>query len=167
MTCKPTGTDASQNENENENADFESQKLFDKGFYCAEGVLMSIAKEHGIESPIIPAIATGFCSGMARTSGMCGALTGGMLALNLVLGRQSEKQSVEHNYRAVQSLVTEFKNRCGSVNCSELLDCDLGTPEGQVQFGKEELWRRCREYVGVATEIAESLIERNNDKDKT
>ncbi len=100
---------------------------------------------------------------MARTSGMCGALTGGMLALNLVMGRQPETQSVERNYKGVQSLVSTFKNRCGSVNCSELLGCDHGTSEGQVKFGNEGLWSHCREYVDIATEIATSLIERPQD----
>lgn len=141
--------------------DLESQKLFDQGYYCAEAVLMSIAKEHGLDSPLIPAVATGFCSGLARTSGMCGAVTGGILALNLALGRRSERETVEKNYQAVQQLVSQFASRCGSANCSDLLGCDLGTPEGQQHFGRNGLWSRCRGFVGAATEITQSLIAEN------
>jgi len=54
-----------------------SRELFDSGFYCAESVLLAIAGHKGIQSDLIPGIATGFCSGMSRTCGMCGAVTGG------------------------------------------------------------------------------------------
>ena len=42
-----------------------SRELFDSGFYCAESVLLAIAESQGIESDLIPRIATGFCSGIA------------------------------------------------------------------------------------------------------
>lgn len=127
-----------------------SQHLFDTGYYCAESVLLGIARERGIESPLIPAIATGLCSGMARTSGMCGALSGGILALNLVHGRHRPEQSVEQNYSAVQALISDFSTRCGTTGCSQLLGCDLGTEAGQQTFRTQGLISRCREYVGIA-----------------
>lgn len=136
-----------------------SQDLFDAGFYCAEASLMAVAKHHGIESPLIPAIATGFCSGLSRTSGMCGALTGGILGLNLVYGRERERESVEQNYAAVQRLVSEFGAACGSTKCSELLGCDLGTAEGLQSFRANRLHERCREYTAMATRIAVSLSD--------
>ena len=40
-----------------------SEELFQSGWYCAESVLLAIAEAHGIESEIIPKIATAFCSG--------------------------------------------------------------------------------------------------------
>lgn len=136
-----------------------SKGLFDSGFYCAEAALLAVAKYNGIESPLIPAIATGFCSGLSRTSGMCGALTGGILGLNLVFGRDREVESVEQNYSAVQRLVSEFRAACGSTKCSELLGCDLGTPEGQQTFRENKLHERCREYTAIATKIAVSLSD--------
>ncbi len=131
-----------------------SQRLFDTGYYCAESVLLGIAQERGIDSPLIPGIATGLCSGMARTSGMCGALSGGILALNLVHGRSQAGQSVERNYVAVQELISEFTTRCGATGCSQLLGCDLGTEAGQQTFREQGLAARCREYVGIAAGLA-------------
>ena len=142
----------------------QASDLFDFGYFCAESALKTIAEQAGIESPLIPRIATGFCSGVSRTCGMCGALTGGVLALNLHYGRDSKSQSVEDNYRAVQNLVDEFKARCGSTNCQELLGCDLGTKAGQQMFVQQQLYTRCTMYTGVATEIATRLIgEQQND----
>lgn len=135
----------------------QSQALFDSGYYCAEAVLMTVADHNGIDSPLVPAIATGFCSGVSRTSGMCGALTGGILGLNLVYGRDRETESVEQNYRMVQRLVSEFRARCGSTECSELLGCDLGTAAGQQAFRAGQLHTRCREYTAVAATLAVGL----------
>ncbi|WP_172649545.1 C-GCAxxG-C-C family protein [Thiolapillus brandeum] len=138
------------------------KELFDSGLYCAESVLKVIADEENIDSPLIPGIATGFCSGMSRTCNMCGALTGGILALNVVFGRSSSEESVEENYIAVQSLMNKFKNEFGTTNCQELLDCDLGSKEGQQTFNENNLHLKCREYTGKVTQLAREII--NNAK---
>ncbi len=135
---------------------------FDSGLYCAESVLKVITDEEGISSPLLPGIATGFCSGMSRTCNMCGALTGGILALNVVFGRNSADDSVEKNYKAVQNLVSDFEIEFGSINCQELLGCDLGNDEGQKKFNENKLHLKCSEYTGKATELVRAII--NNEK---
>lgn len=137
----------------------EARKLFESGYYCAESVLMAVAKHHGIESPLIPSIATGFCSGIARTSGMCGALTGGILALNLLYGRHNAEETVTRNYEAVQKLIEGFRSSHGSTNCSELLGCHLGTPEGQKTFREKKLHGRCLNFAVTATRLAVTLSD--------
>ena len=71
----------------NDQAPKRSRELFNSGFYCAESVLMAIAESRGIRSDLIPRIATGFCSGMARTGGQCGAVSGAMMGISLATGR--------------------------------------------------------------------------------
>ncbi len=132
---------------------------FESGLYCAESVLSVISEEEGISSNLLPGIATGFCSGISRTCGMCGALTGGILALNLVFGRSSSEDSVELNYQAVRELISAFEKEFGSSNCEELLDCDLGSEKGQKRFTDNRLHLKCREYTGKATEIARAAID--------
>lgn len=124
---------------------------FEAGLYCAESVLKTIADHHKIDSPLIPRIATGFCSGMARTCGTCGAVSGAILAINLVSGRDRADQSVEENYALVTQLVERFRDRFGSTMCDDLLGCDLGSTEGMQQFQEQKLWHlmqtvhcRCR-----------------------
>jgi C_GCAxxG_C_C family probable redox protein len=134
---------------------------FASGLYCAESVVMVIAEEEGIHSELLPGIATGFCSGLARTCNMCGAVTGGILALNLVFGRHSIEDSVEANYTAVQTLLQNFEEAFGSLNCQELLGCDLGNQAGQQTFRENHLHLRCREYTGKATEFARNIINSN------
>jgi C_GCAxxG_C_C family probable redox protein len=137
------------------------KKAFESGLFCAESVLSVIAEEEGVQSDLVPGIATGLCSGMARTCSMCGALTGGILALGLVFGRKSPADSVEFTYEAVQELKSKFKQEFGSENCQELLECDLGTEEGQIIFNKNKLHIRCAEYTGKSTELVRSIINAN------
>lgn len=136
-----------------------AEKLFSSGHYCAESVLLAIAQAKGIESEFLPKIATAFCSGMARTSGTCGALTGAVMGVSLVLGRSAPGQSVEGTYAATQRLIQEFEGEFGSRDCHALLGgCDLNSPEGQAMFREQKLGRRCFELTGKAAEIAAQVM---------
>ena len=132
---------------------------FESGFYCAESVLKAIAEEDGISSELLPGIATGFCGGMSRTCNMCGAVTGGILALNIVYGRKTQNDTVEKNYAAVQKLISRFEKFFGTVNCQDLLGCDLGTKEGQAIFKNANLHKKCIEYTGKATELTRCILD--------
>ena len=127
--------------------------------YCAETVLKAIADEHQINSPLVPRIATGLCSGMARTNGPCGAMTGGILALNIILGRDDKTQTVERNYAAVQELVEQFSAQYGSTQCSELLACDLTTAEGQQKYRDENLALRCADLSESAIVMVRQILK--------
>ena len=129
------------------------------GLYCAETVLSEIANRHDIQSPLIPRIATGLCSGMARTGGPCGALTGGILALNLIHGRDDVSQSVERNYAAVQELTEQFLSSHGSTQCTELLGCDLASTEGQRQYNEQQLGQRCNQFAQKTIELVEGILQ--------
>ncbi len=143
----------------NDQAPKKSREFFITGYYCAESVLMAIAESRGIQSDIIPCIATGFCSGMARTGGQCGAVSGAMIGISLATGRRSAIETVDHNYALIQKLIKRFEERFGSTNCRILLGCDLGTTEGQQTFQAKHLIEHCFEYAEGATLIALSLLD--------
>lgn len=137
---------------------------FDNGLFCAESALSTIAKHYQIESELIPAIATGLCGGMSHSNGICGALSGSVLGINLMLGRNSPYDSSDSNYAAVQPLVADFNELFGSSKCSELLGCDLGSKDGHEIFEKQGLRRRCREFTGIAADLAVLEIEKSLSK---
>jgi C_GCAxxG_C_C family probable redox protein len=140
-----------------------AEELFNSGFYCAESVLLAIAKAHGVESDLLPSVATAFCSGMARSRGTCGALTGAVMGISVVLGRRTPTESVEPCYRATRRLIQDFEQEFGGRDCQALLGgCDLDTGEGQAMFKEHKLGRRCLAFTGRAAEIAErALLEGN------
>ena len=136
-----------------------SRELFDSGFYCAESVLLAMAESREIESEFIPGIATGFCSGISGTCGICGAVSGAILGLNLFTGRNSPEEKVDKNYKAVRRLIGMFKEKFGSTNCEELTGYNLGTEEGLRAFRKSGQNEKCREYTGEAARMAMLLLE--------
>lgn len=133
-------------------------------------MLLAIAEQQGIRSDVLPKIATGFCSGMARTAGFCGALSGAMMGIGLVLGRSAPGTSVDPAYTAVQTLLRRFQDQFGSTNCQELTGCHLGTPEGQARFKAENRALGCYQFAAEAARIAAELIQseqaRNDDESK-
>lgn len=136
----------------------QAEELFSSGLYCAESVVSVLAKAQGIDSELLPKIATGFCSGMARTCGTCGALTGAVMGVGLALGRSQPGEPVRAAYEATQKLIQEFEARFGGKDCHVLLGCNLGTAEGQAAFREQRLGLKCREYTGAAAEIAAKVI---------
>ena len=136
-----------------------SLELFESGYYCAESVLLAIAEEKGIESELIPKVATGFCTGLSRTCGMCGAVSGATLGISLLTGRSSPDESLEENHALVHSLVARFQDRFGSIECRDLIGCDLSTEDGQAFFDQNDLFELCKQYVAEATTMALLLLE--------
>jgi C_GCAxxG_C_C family probable redox protein len=146
-----------------EAAGLEAAQLFDSGLYCAESVLAVLARRQGVHSDLVPAIATGLCSGVSRRAGMCGAVSGAVMALGLAYGRKDEGGKVDRTYSSVGAFIDAFEREFGSSNCAELLGCHLGTAEGQAAFREQKLATRCRTFTQRATELAAALIERHPD----
>lgn len=127
-----------------------AREHFDNGFHCAESVILAIAQRLGIDSPLLPAIATGFGKGIAAAGGSCGALNGGLMAVNLVYGRKTPEQPLAENMQMVRRLICDFDRSCGSQACAERITDEAahGNPQA-----------RCRESVGNAARLAAALIE--------
>jgi len=143
-----------------------SVELFNSGYYWAESVLLSVAESKGIQSDLIPKIATGFCSGVSRTCGICGAVSGAIMVLNLVYGRSMPDESVETCYTTVQKLTDMFERKFGSTNCKQLIGCDLGTEEGQNTFKSNNLIEQCRNYTEEATRMVMLILEEKSQNNQ-
>lgn len=133
-----------------------SRELFESGYYCAESVLLAITGEKGIQSEFIPKIATGFCSGMARTGRQCGA---GIMSLGIFSGRSGAGEDVDANYEMVRNLIASFESKFGSTTCKGLLGCDLGTEEGQIITYEHDLLENCYQFTEEATRMAMGILE--------
>jgi len=136
-----------------------SQGLFDSGMYCAESVLQAVAEAYGMMDPLIPKIATGFCGGISRTSGICGALAGGIMALGLLTGRSSPQDSKDCCYALTHNFVHRFRERFGSTQCTDLLGCDISTADGAASFRVSGLEKTvCRPVTRQAAGLVEEVF---------
>lgn len=133
-------------------------EAFDSGSYCAEAVAGALARAQGIDSELVPKMATAFSAGMSHSCGTCGALTGAVMGLSLSLGRSDARASPAHAFAAAGALIRSFESEFGSRDCRQLLGCDISTPEGQLAYGREQLYARCERYTLRAAEIAATLL---------
>ena len=141
-----------------------AKKMFGAdSLFCAESVLTAVADEAGVISPLIPRIATGFCGGIARTCGMCGAVSGGIMALGILYGRDNAEQTHETVYEKVQQFLHAFEKEYTSTNCFELTGFDLSKEEERLAFAEQGMLEKCRQFTGRAAGLVAELVGSEKD----
>lgn len=134
-------------------------EIFGDGkFLCAESVLQVVAEAGGRECGDAVRAATGFCSGVSRSCGPCGAVSGAIMGLGLYAGRAEPNEDHEACYALVQEFLARFDDRFGSTNCFELIGCDFADPEDQARYKREDLRRECYRMAVFAAETALSIL---------
>ncbi len=135
-------------------------RLCGSGFNCAEAVLTVLSRR--LEKlgrdcgGAVPSVATGFGAGFGRNGGVCGALSGVVLALGL-LGGRSRGEDFEGKYRIydlVGWLVGDFEREFGSSCCRDLIGLDLGSEEERFRF------RSMRVYDKVCSRFVRWCVDR-------
>ena len=145
----------------------ETQKLAEtyagQRFLCSESCLMALAKCQGVESPIIPRIATGFGAGVGRSGEICGAVTGAIMGLSLRYGRDRVNPINDRRpYWYATELLKRFNVEHSNLRCPALLGLDMAKPEEYEEYNRRNLWlHNCTSYIISATGIAWDIIEEN------
>lgn len=140
----------------NSNLDREAaMEKFLAGYNCSQAVLYSACGRLQLDKDIALKTACGLGAGIARSQQICGAVSGGILALGLKHGRgvNDDRTRTEDTYARARAFMAAFTERHGSVNCRELTKCDLTTPEGRQYFKENDLLH------GVCARCVESAIE--------
>jgi C_GCAxxG_C_C family probable redox protein len=89
-------------------------------------------------------IASGFGGGIADKGNVCGALTGGIMALGLKYGGSPMEAEVN---QAANTLLEKFTNLHDSVLCRELINYDLAATEGLKAAFEKGVFDNCPKYV--------------------
>jgi C_GCAxxG_C_C family probable redox protein len=133
---------------------------FNSGFNCAESVLLTLSGRMGRKNSEswIPRIATGFGGGVGRNGDICGALSGGVMAIGLALGRDKEEQSRDPCYAAVDRFYTDFVKEFGSSKCRELTGINLKAPVESETYRDRAHLERCKLIVAWAARRANEII---------
>ena len=131
------------------------------GFLCSEAVLLALSESMGVESELIPRIATGFAAGVARTGNVCGALSGAVMGLGLRYGRDApETEPGRRPYWYSRRLAEAFEEAYGSVTCPGVLGLDLGDPDDYRRYTEEDMWATtCRDVIKTATGLAYDYLQ--------
>ncbi|VBB08131.1 cgcaxxgcc motif [Lucifera butyrica] len=132
---------------------------FKNGLSCSQAILSTYGPLFGINQDDAIRIARGFGGGMARLSETCGAVTGAFMVIG-IKSPGADKQVKEETYLLIQKFAEKFRSINGSLNCGQLLGCDLNTSEGQEQFRNKEMAKsHCEKYVRNSAELLEELLQ--------
>ncbi len=128
--------------------DEKQQKAIDQffnGFNCCQAVASAFASKYNIPEEAVLRISSPFGGGM-RKKEVCGAVTGGLMALGMKYGqiRQDDKESKERINALTGEFMSEFAKRHGSYLCRDLLG--------------DKYWRDvCGNLVASAIALAEEF----------
>ena len=133
----------------------DAEDLFRGGFFCSEAVVSSIRSNFELDIPeMVIAMASGFPVGIGRSKCLCGAVSGGVMALGIFFGRTKQGDpKVEKNLEVSKELHDYFKGATGKNS----LCCRVLTKE--FDMGKGEHKEQCIAYTGlVAEKVAQIII---------
>jgi C_GCAxxG_C_C family probable redox protein len=135
---------------------------FNSGYNCAQSVLFAYSDDVNIERDTALKIAWGFGAGMGRKQEVCGAVSGGIIAIGAKYGNgQNDKQAAtDEVYSKTRELMEKFQAKHGTFICLELLDgCNLMTEKGRRYFNESNLKDKvCNECVRDVTQILEDIL---------
>ena len=142
-------------------------ELFYKGCNCSQAVFCAFSDLTGLDEETSLKLASGFGGGVSRLRELCGAVSGMIMAYDMLYGYSvvSDPSLKSEHYKKVQELCKMFKDRAGSIVCRELLgikgSSEPYSPPRDENFYKT---RPCARLIGLAAEILESYIgESGND----
>ncbi len=150
--------------------DKRASDTFAQGFSCSQAVLSARCEKYGLDQKTALTIAAGFGGGMGRSGNACGAVTGAISIIGLHSGsdKAGDTEAKENTYRAVREFIKKFEEDFGSVNCSELLGCNIGTTAGYDNARKQGMFENiCPRFVDGALEILDQVIQQDAQKQPT
>ena len=140
-----------------------ADRYFQEGLNCAQAVLRAVAEARGLSCPqCIPGVALAMGGGVGHTGHICGAATGGALAIGLAVDRVTAGGMAEQKqaaYRVAGRLVREFAAVFGSADCRDILGFDWSEPGALDRARRENIKQaKCTPCVRWAAEEADRLI---------
>lgn len=134
---------------------------FKEGFSCSQAVVASFSDDMGLDNDTAYKISCGFGAGIARTGNICGAVAGAVMVIGLKYGkaRVVDDAAKERTYALVQEFIMAFREKNGSINCTELLGYDLRDPAQRTSaHASQAVAKKCPGFTHDAVEILEKMI---------
>lgn len=138
-----------------------ARELFSNSYNCAQAVAMAFSADTGMDEDLSCRMATAFGAGGGRRQFCCGAVSGALLVISLLKGRElgGPKAAQEESYALTRDFFARFEAEHGSSECRVLLDgIDLLTPEGQERFVSEGMSRHCEGIITHTVRILEEIL---------
>ncbi len=132
-----------------------ASEYFENGFHCAEAVVTAILETLNENPTQAVSHATAFGAGMGRTfDETCGALSGGLIAIGHLHGRQKPNENWDIPANLAANLRERFIDTYQTTHCKTLRD----------RFGEEEQPEECSKLVCKVTIELLELLQKCPDK---
>lgn len=132
---------------------------FREGYNCAQSVLLTMQEFWNEKKPLEPKIASAFGGGIGGRGSLCGALTGGVIAIgqkygtNKPTGKEREKA-----YFLALKFYDRFQKEFGSVFCRDLVGYDLTDSQERKKARDDDVFlHKCVHFVEKAVDILTDL----------
>lgn len=142
--------------------------LFREGYNCSQSVVAAFADMYGFTREQALRMSASFGGGIGRMRQTCGAACGLFLVAGLETGctEGSNREGKEANYKLVQQLAQEFKQRNGSLICAQLLGLDKSAPTPATPEARTAEYYKKRPCVKMVEEAARIWVEYLENKHK-
>ncbi len=128
-------------------------------FYCSEAIIKTIIDEFGIDTSYDAIkMASGFPVGVGGKGCVCGAISGGVMAIGLVFGRSEAKDPAVNKAMELSGLLHDKFISLRKSTCCRVLTKGMN-------LGSSEHIKQCVMFTGdVAYEAARLIAENLNIK---
>ncbi len=108
-----------------------------------------------VKNTLKPKVASAFGGGIGRRGSLCGALTGGVIAIGLKYGTDNPSvEEREHAYSLALEFYNRFEKECGSVFCRDLIGYDLTSQKGLAEARSSNVFmEKCVHFIEKTIKI--------------
>lgn len=137
-------------------------ELYLNGYNCAQAVFAAYHEECGLSERDALRLASGFGGGIGGMRGICGAVSGAVMAFGMLRGYDGagDMDIKKQLYKTEQDFVEAFKNRFTETHCGKLLELNKVYAGSVPSERTPEYYKKrpCGRYVEwCAGELARAL----------
>ena len=137
-----------------------AMELFVEGYNCAQAVAVAFCDITGLDEKTTARMVSPYGGGMGRLREVCGAVSGMFFVLGYLYGYDNADadETKKELYGRVQDLAGQFREKCGSISCRELLDNPPSDPNPSPRTAEYYKDRPCAILVKTAAELMDDFI---------
>ncbi len=140
-----------------------AEELFRSGYNCSQSVIGAFCEDFDLDFNTAMKLSEGFGGGMGRMRLTCGAISGMVMAVGMLLSNGNTQDDTRKEvYEKVHTLCDKFSQKNGSIVCADLLglnktdDYSAKPDERTKEYYKK---RPCVECVKDCVELIENEFE--------
>ena len=135
-------------------------ELFTQGYNCAQALMVTFCDMIGMDEKAAARSVSAFGGGMGRLREVCGAVSGMFAVVSILYGydEAGDDTAKKELYQLVQNLGGQFREKCGSIICREILKNPPSDPVPSTRTEEYYATRPCVRMVYTAAEILSDYI---------